>query len=45
MGLVDTCTESQGRDGRALFIGTTFDPEWVHETQADVAASLAEETE
>lgn len=40
MGLVDTWMESAGRDGRSMQIETTFDPKWVHGTQADVAAAL-----
>ncbi|KAB7514654.1 AAA family ATPase [Halosegnis rubeus] len=41
MGLVDTWTESHGRDGRGKYVATTFDPAWVREAQAAVAADLA----
>ncbi len=44
MGLVDTWTESHGRDGRAMHVETTFDPEWVREAQAAVAAELGGES-
>jgi Cdc6-like AAA superfamily ATPase len=40
MGLVDTWTESHGRDGQAMYVETTFDPEWVYEAQAAVAEDL-----
>lgn len=43
MGLVNTWTESKGRGGRAMYIETTFDPEWVREAQAAVAESLVED--
>lgn len=42
MGLVDTWTESHGRDGRAMHVETTFDPAWVREAQAEVAAEVEE---
>jgi archaeal cell division control protein 6 len=38
MGLVETWTESKGRDGRAMYAETTFDPEWVYEAQAAVVS-------
>lgn len=44
MGLVDTWTESHGRDGRAMYVETTFDPAWVREAQAEMAAALGEES-
>lgn len=31
MGLVETWTESRGRDGRVKQVKTTFDPLWVHD--------------
>lgn len=40
MGLVDTWKESEGRGGRAMYIETTFDSEWVYEAQAVVASEL-----
>lgn len=43
MGLVTTWMESEGRDGRAMYIETTFNPEWVYEAQAAVAEELASE--
>jgi archaeal cell division control protein 6 len=36
MGIVDTWKESEGRGGRAMYLETTFDPEWVLEAQAAV---------
>jgi len=44
MGLVDTWTESHGRDGRAMHVETTFDPDWVREAQAEVAAEVGGES-
>lgn len=38
MGLVDTWMKSEGRGGRAMYVETTFDPEWVYEAQAAVAS-------
>ena len=38
MGPVDTWMESKGRGGRAMYVETTFDPEWVYEAQAAVAS-------
>lgn len=40
MGLVDTWIESEGRGGRAMYVETTSDPEWVYEAQAAVAGEL-----
>ncbi|KYH25034.1 ORC1-type DNA replication protein [Halalkalicoccus paucihalophilus] len=40
MGLVESWTESKGRAGRAMYVETTFDPEWVYEAQAAVAERL-----
>lgn len=39
-GLVEAWTESKGRDGRAIYVETTFDPDWVYEAQAVVADGL-----
>ncbi|WP_336361918.1 Cdc6/Cdc18 family protein [Halalkalicoccus salilacus] len=41
MGLVESWTEAKSEGGRALFVETTFDPEWVYEAQAAVAEELA----
>ena len=41
MGLVESWTEAKSEGGRALFVETTFDPEWVYEAQAAVAGELA----
>lgn len=43
MGLVTTRMESRGREGRTMFIETTFDPEWVRTAQAEVATDLDDE--
>ncbi|MDL5363348.1 Cdc6/Cdc18 family protein [Halalkalicoccus sp. NIPERK01] len=40
MGLVETWVESNGRDGRAMYVEMTFDPEWVDEAQTAVANEL-----
>ena len=40
LGLVSTWKESHGRGGRAMYVETTFDPEWVYEAQLEVAEKL-----
>lgn len=40
MGVVTAWTESRGREGRALYVETTFDPAWVHDLQAEVVEEL-----
>ena len=42
MGLVSSWKESEGRGGRAMYVETTFDPEWVYEAQVAVAEALVE---
>ena len=44
MGLVETWTESKGRGGRAMYVETTFDSEWVREAQAIAAGRISDET-